>query len=170
MFGHRQGEGGQVASAEHTGNIGAHVLIERDAGTGQMITLLWTVAWMQYCSSRFHKSEITVHMILFTHTPIHDLWVCDDYNTIQIMYKAKNSCRKVSRCCLIWGTASTIWKEHSFEKPNLRYEQMLKIIVSQSGAWNCGMIVLKVLKICSTLNSLKKLYEANSALKYTMEN
>lgn len=37
VFGHHQGEGGQVASTEHPGDIGAHVLQERDAGRQLMI-------------------------------------------------------------------------------------------------------------------------------------
>lgn len=32
IFGHRQGEGGQVASTEHVRDVGAHVLQEGDRG------------------------------------------------------------------------------------------------------------------------------------------
>lgn len=37
VSGHRQGEGGQVAPTEHTGDIGAHVLQEGDKGQELMI-------------------------------------------------------------------------------------------------------------------------------------
>lgn len=121
--------------------------------------------------------------ILFTHTPIHDmlffllqkkairigskkpknpkpLFIQSnvlkyklDYNPIQIMCKAKN--RQLSQSVQMFKMRdSTIWEAHSYLN-NIKYEQMFEMIDCQLEVWNCGMIVLEILKVVLSIASKK---------------